>query len=94
MKVRIKKGTAPVKIRPKKYKPYFNTVAVTFKTYNDSLAKADLLFEAFSTERMEAQRQALNKLRERLKNLHLGSFVDQLDWQDSYDYPIKYANVA
>jgi hypothetical protein len=43
---------------------------------------------------MEAQRQALNKLRQRLKDLHLSSFVDQLDWQDSYSYPIKYSDAA
>lgn len=94
MKVRIKTGARPVKIKQRGHKTYFNTVAVVFKNYNDALSKADLLFEAFSVERMEAQRHALDKLQQRLKDLHLNAFLSHLDFESSYQFPIKYADVA
>lgn len=95
MKVR-QKANAPLvkKLKKNRNKIYFNTVAVAFKNYNDALSKADLLFDAFSPERMEAQRVALDKLRQRLKDLGLLMFLHNLDFDSSYQFPIKYADVA
>jgi hypothetical protein len=94
MKVRYKKTSQLVRIKSKHVKPFFSTVAAAFKTYNDSLTKADLLFEAFSPERLQAQQVALDKLQNHLNNLNLRQFVKAMYWEEAYNYPTRYQDAA
>lgn len=92
----IRKPDSPVVMKPKRIsrrnrrKVYVHTLASVFKSYDEALAQADLLFEVFSPERLQAQRVALDRLKERLSNLG----IDNIDWDGAYSNVVQYARIV